>query len=162
MPVPHADKNFEVFALLIEHRLDRIRLCLRAFQDRGTPANLAVSLTHFVDDLLRGGAIAAHIHQIGFDLLQIIGTPVRHYQYTDHRWGAFHFSIIFTNGGRIFLALNGYQPTSARIACSFSSVEPQTSEAPKAPSTPENQILETNNEPRINKIPELITYGHQR
>src|SRR3972149_1462035 len=122
--------------------LQRIRLSLCLFQDGRATANLTITFAHFVNDLWRGGTMTAHVQQIWFDLIKIIGTAVRHYQYTDHGWGAFHFSIIFPKGGLNLFALKGNQPSSARTACSLSSVEPQTRVAPSTPTTTDSQSVE--------------------
>ena len=79
-----------------------------------------------------------------------------------YKLGAFHFFITSTNGGRIFFALNGYQPISPRTACSFNSVEPQMRDAPNAPSKAEAQLFEMNNEPKMHNTPVPITYGHHK
>src|SRR6185503_5880779 len=70
--------------------------------------------------------------------------------------------MIFAKGGRIFRALNGYQPISARTACSFNSVAPQMSDAPNVPSKAEIQTLEIIKEAITIRIPDPITYGHHR
>ncbi len=56
-----------------------------------------------------------------------------------YKRGARHLSIRAANGGRIFFAWNGYQPSSARTAWSLNSVAPQASEAPATPSKAESQ-----------------------
>ncbi len=50
-------------------------------------------------------------------------------------------------------ALNGNQPSSARIACSLNSVEPQIREAPITPIKAEAQSLRRKSEPAISSRP---------
>lgn len=56
-----------------------------------------------------------------------------------YRCGAGHFLMKSASGGWNFLSWSGYQPNSARTACSFSSVEPHTRDAPNAPAATESQ-----------------------
>src|SRR5512133_741702 len=74
--------------------------------------------------------------------------------------GGRHFWMRRAKGGVIFFFRNGYQPSSARTACSLNSVAPHIKEAPNIPSSAEPQELAAKREAHTSRMPSPITYGH--